>query len=151
MSSTQTYHLLVSGYRPNFSYLSFEPSTAKIKVLKDSPAPSKAGWLEQSITTPGVYYSLKEDPEDGEAVSIKVDEEGTVEITGRRKTNGAPAHSKLREKLYLGYMLMIAASSRHERWIWYHCSQRELLLSGVGVIPQLRTNSTKAERSYISP
>jgi hypothetical protein len=95
-SKSGSYHILASGYRPDYSYLSFEPATAKIKVVKDSPAPKKAAWIEPG-NTPGVYYSIKEDS-DGEVVCLKLDEEGEVEITGTRKTNGGPAHGELIEK-----------------------------------------------------
>jgi len=85
-----TYNLLLGGYRDDYTYVSFEPSTAKIKVIKETPAPKKAAWIEPSIKTKGSYFSLSE--EDGLAFSLKLSEDGSVEVGGERKTNGGPAH-----------------------------------------------------------
>ncbi len=93
-----TYNLLAGGYRNTFAYLSFEPSSAKLKLVSESPSPENASWIEASTTkfkAPSrVLYSLSEDAEKGVAVSLELKGE-EVKITQERKTNGAPAHSEV--------------------------------------------------------
>ncbi|WWD16055.1 hypothetical protein CI109_100480 [Kwoniella shandongensis] len=91
-----TYSILVGGYRPTFGLITFEPSTAKIKVVSESKAPEKASWIETSATKNGplassrILYTLSE-VDKGLAVSLKLTNDN-VEITGERETHGSPAH-----------------------------------------------------------
>lgn len=90
------YQILASGYRPNFSLLSFEPESAKLKLVADSPAPDSASWVEEAVKQSGpgkVIYSCSEGEKEGLAVSLKLDGD-KVEVTSSRKTRGAPAHSE---------------------------------------------------------
>jgi hypothetical protein len=121
LRTMSTYNLLLSGYRDTYSYVSFEPSTAKIKVIKDTPAPKKAAWLEPSLTKKGTYFSISE--EDGLAFSLGLEEDGTVKTGGERKTNGGPAHSTLIPLLHCCLVELTGCSSRYEGWIWYRRCQ----------------------------
>lgn len=86
------YHLLAGGYRETFASLTFDPFTAKLKVISESKSPKNASWVERSVKQPTVAYTLSED-EDGQAASLEIDKEsGDVKITRQRATNGGPAH-----------------------------------------------------------
>lgn len=93
------YKLLLGGYRSTFAVISFDDSPARIKLVKESPAPENPSWIEPSASaaqksTDGsqILYSLSEG-EDGLAfgLELKGDE---VTVTQKRKTNGGPAHGK---------------------------------------------------------
>ena len=90
-----SYHLLAGGYRTSFALLSFEPSTAKLKVESEPPSPKNASWIEPSSTkskgTEKVLYSLSEEPDKRMVVSLTLEGED-VEITEKRATHGVPAH-----------------------------------------------------------
>ncbi len=85
------YKLLAGGYRPSIATLSFDPSTAKLKVISESPAPKAASWLEPSNSSPKVVYTLSEDEGKGKVLSLDLDGEG-VKIGVERETNSGPAH-----------------------------------------------------------
>ncbi|WVQ78407.1 hypothetical protein IAT38_000493 [Cryptococcus sp. DSM 104549] len=93
-----TYSLLVGGYRPSYSILSFDPSASSqnIKLLSDSAAPENASWIEptRNKKLEDVLYSISE-AGDGKAVSLKLGGEGAgrkVEVTAERGTGGGPCH-----------------------------------------------------------
>lgn len=91
-----SYTLLVGGYRPNYTLISFDPSSAQLKVISNCPAPENASWVEPASLSEEkdgsrIFYSLSESQ--GKAVSLKIDgEEGTV--TSERDTHGGACHSK---------------------------------------------------------
>ncbi|OXB38344.1 hypothetical protein LQV05_006563 [Cryptococcus neoformans] len=92
------YKFLVTGYRPSLSIFSFEPATAKIKLVSESsPAPQKATWIEladpNSVPSQGparYLYSLS-DANKGSAVSLKLVDDH-IEITGQRVSHGGGVH-----------------------------------------------------------
>ncbi|WVO23518.1 uncharacterized protein IAS62_004873 [Cryptococcus decagattii] len=92
------YKFLVTGYRPSLSIFSFEPTTAKIKLVSESsPAPQKATWVEladpSSVPSQGTeryLYSLS-DANKGSAVSLKLVDDH-IEITGQRVSHGGGVH-----------------------------------------------------------
>ena len=94
-----TYSLLLGGYRSSISLASFDPSTAKLKLLSDSRAPKNASWIE-AASTPAtksadgnqVFYSLSED-EKGVAFGLELNGE-QVHFTQERVTHGIPAHGE---------------------------------------------------------
>ncbi|KAK8869679.1 hypothetical protein IAR55_000247 [Kwoniella newhampshirensis] len=92
-----TYSFLVGGYRPTLGLVSFDPATAKIKVVSESKAPEKASWIEiapskaGSLASSKVLYTISELDKVGKAVSLKLTDD-KVEITGERETQGSPAH-----------------------------------------------------------
>lgn len=120
-----TYQLLAGGYRDSFSLLSFESASAKLKLVSDSPAPKNASWLEPSPKSQGtdgrVVYSLSEDEEAGAGLSLLIKGD-KVEVTGKRMTNGAPAHG---ECVHMGYADF---SAYNEGRFWYCRSQRKVCL-----------------------
>ncbi|WWD01293.1 hypothetical protein V866_008236 [Kwoniella sp. B9012] len=91
-----SYTILVSGYRPTYTILSFDPSTAKIKIISDSPAPEKASWIEPAsqqhnpLQANRTLYSISE-TEKGLAVSLNLNDD-KIEITSQKETHGGPAH-----------------------------------------------------------
>lgn len=116
---TGSYNLLLGGYRSTFAYVSFDPSTAKLKVVEESPAPENASWIEAPLdpvvkTKEGhkVLYSISEN-EKGTAYSIVLKDDGKVEVGNQRQTNGGPAHG---EWVVGGRADMF--SSRAQRWVW---------------------------------
>ena len=90
-----SYHLVAGGYRESFALLSFDPSTAKLKVESEPPSPKNASWIEPSSTksqgTQKVMYSLSEEPDGKVVVSLTL-EGKDVNITEKRATHGVPAH-----------------------------------------------------------
>ncbi|KAL0254053.1 hypothetical protein I308_101432 [Cryptococcus tetragattii IND107] len=89
-----SYTLLVGGYRPNYSLISFDPSSAQLKVISDCPAPENASWVEPASLSEvkdgsRIFYSLSESQ--GKAVSLKVDGE-EVAVTSERDTHGGACH-----------------------------------------------------------
>ncbi|KAL7422133.1 hypothetical protein Q5752_002776 [Cryptotrichosporon argae] len=110
-----TYHLVAGGYRKSIALLSFEPSTAKIKVVSESPTPENPSWVElaggksqaYAPTEPVSVYSLKRElyrpggspktlfslseAENGAALSLELKDE-KLTVTGERATSGGPAH-----------------------------------------------------------
>ncbi|WVQ80284.1 hypothetical protein IAT38_002389 [Cryptococcus sp. DSM 104549] len=100
------YKLMVVGYRPTYTILTFDPTTAKLKTLSSPPIklisssipdPQKSTWVEVSSakTEDGsqTLYSVPEKPSGGAlAVSLKVTEEGEVEVTSEREFEGGPVH-----------------------------------------------------------
>ncbi|WVR05152.1 hypothetical protein IAU60_002164 [Kwoniella sp. DSM 27419] len=95
-----SYSLLVGGYRPDFSILSFDPSTAQVKVAQDSKAPEKASWIEAGpdgdLASSRNIYSISEVPDAGKAISLRLNKsDNKIEVTGERDTHGAPAHIHL--------------------------------------------------------
>lgn len=99
MTSAAPYNLLLAGYRSTFAYTSFDPSTAKLKVISESPAPENASWVEAPLdpvlkTDNGdkVLYSISENEKGtAYAITLKGDK---VEVGNQRGTNGGPAHSE---------------------------------------------------------
>ncbi|WVW82981.1 hypothetical protein I302_104997 [Kwoniella bestiolae CBS 10118] len=91
-----SYTILVSGYRPTYTLLSFDPSTAKLKIISDSKAPEKASWIEPAseqhnpLQASRTLYSISE-TEKGLAVSLQLKDD-TIEITSQKETHGGPAH-----------------------------------------------------------
>lgn len=88
------YTLLVGGYRPNYSLISFEPTSAQLKVISDSPAPEDASWVEPASLSEEkdgsrIIYSLSESK--GKAVSLKVEGE-KVTVVSERDTHGGSCH-----------------------------------------------------------
>ena len=89
ITSTMSYNIIGSGYRPDITLFSFDSTSAKIHKVSDSKAPENASWLEPGKE--GVIYSTSEVP-DGEVYSLKLKGE-ELEITGKRSTKGEePAH-----------------------------------------------------------
>lgn len=90
------YTLLVGGYRPNYSLISFDPTSAQLKVISDSPAPEDASWVEPASLSEEkdgsrIIYSLSESK--GKAVSLKVEGE-KVTVVSERDTHGGSCHGK---------------------------------------------------------
>lgn len=93
--TTMTYSLLLTGYRPTITHLTFDPHRAILHPTTESKSPENASWLEPSLAKPDVLYTLSEVPE-GKVYSLRL-KEGEVEITGEAETKGEePAHSALR-------------------------------------------------------
>lgn len=121
------YKFLVTGYRPSLSIFSFEPTTAKIKLVSESsPAPQKATWVEladpSSVPSQGTeryLYSLSE-ANKGSVVSLKL-LDNHIEITGQRVSHGGGVHSMLQKDLLYDKPAdkKRASSSCHERRLWY--------------------------------
>jgi hypothetical protein len=90
---SDTYSLLAGGYRDSLVLFTFEPSTSKIHVSSENPAPPNASWVEKSHKDPSIFYSLSEDEKAGKAVSLRV-KDGKVDVTSERYTNGGAAHGR---------------------------------------------------------
>lgn len=92
-----SYNLLAGGYRDTYASLTFEPTSAKLKIGKISPGPKNGSWIEPAATkstgVSSVLYSLSEDPKTGAAVSLELKGED-IKVTSERSTGGAPAHSR---------------------------------------------------------
>lgn len=92
-----SYNLLAGGYRDNYAYLTFESTSAKLKVGKISPGVKNGTWIEPSATKSNgpasVLYSLSEDSNTGAAVSLELKGEA-VSVTSKRETRGGPAHGE---------------------------------------------------------
>jgi len=86
-----TYNLLIGGYRKTIANLQFDPSTAKLKKVSESPAPKAASWLEPSTVLKNVVYSLNEDDSKPKVISLTIDGDD-VKIVSERGTNIGPAH-----------------------------------------------------------
>jgi len=95
-----TYQLLFGGYRKTFTKVTFDPATAKLKTVSESPAPESASWLEKpgdkvkDATSNQVFYGLSE-TEQGVAYGLEAEGAG-FKVTQKRETHGGPAHSELR-------------------------------------------------------
>ena len=93
-----TYQLLFGGYRKTFTKVTFDPATAKLKIVSESPAPESASWLEKpgdkvkAATSNKVLYGLSE-TEQGVAYGLEAEKAG-FKVTQKRETHGGPAHSK---------------------------------------------------------
>ena len=110
------YKLLLSGYRPAFTIVTFDPSAGTIKLVSESPAPKAASWIEPGKTDPKltnssgshVFYTTGKSSSDGQGgEGFRTDKDGNkgfmvslevkgdeVRITGQKETFGGPAHSK---------------------------------------------------------
>ena len=94
------YNILMGGYGPHVSYVTFDPSTAKIKVLKESPTPSKPSWIDPCVPLSALkvsgggqaFYTISE-VDDGTAVSLELNGE-EAKVTGKVKAHGSPAHGE---------------------------------------------------------
>ena len=95
------YNLLLGGYGSHISYASFDPSTAQIKVHKESPCPDAPSWLDPYVPLPTLktasgghaFYSIAE-IEKGQAVSLELKGQ-EVKVTGTLDLKGSPAHGTL--------------------------------------------------------
>lgn len=92
------YNLVLGGYRDTIPLVSFDPSTAKIKVVSETPAPEAPSWVEAAVKPAKgddlrVIYCVSENEKEGEVCSVTLRAD-KMEITSRRKTRGAPCHSR---------------------------------------------------------
>ena len=92
-----TYNLVFGGYTSNLTYVSFDPSSAKLKVEKQSPVPKNPTWIARSATeskgTSTILYSLSENEGKGIAISLEL-VGNDLKVTSQGLTHGAPAHGE---------------------------------------------------------
>ena len=106
-ASLTMYNLLIGGYGPHVSYVSFDPSTAKLKVHKESPTPKAPSWIDPSTPLPALktadggqaFYTISE-VDDGIAISLELNG-GEAKVTGKVKAFGSPAHSMFSVMFYV--------------------------------------------------
>ena len=99
-ASLTMYNLLIGGYGPYVSYVSFDPSTAKLKVHKESPTPKAPSWIDPCAPLPALktaegghaFYTISE-VEEGIAISLELNGE-EAKVTGKVKAHGSPAHGR---------------------------------------------------------
>ncbi|WVQ89383.1 hypothetical protein IAS59_003140 [Cryptococcus gattii] len=90
------YRLIVSGDRPTFTVLEFDPAHSALKVERNYPAPYNCSWLEkspfrqQSDSAVDKLFALSEGEEKGELFTFELDGKD-IKITSREPTLGAPA------------------------------------------------------------
>lgn len=94
------YRLIVSGDRPTFTVLEFDPAHSALKVERNYPAPYNCSWLEkspfrqQSDGAVDKLFALSEGEEKGELFTFQLDGKN-IKITSREPTLGAPAQCEL--------------------------------------------------------
>lgn len=87
-----SYSLLLGGYRNTIAHVSFDASSAKIKVISETECPKNASWIEPA-SDGKTFYTLSEDEEKGAAYSLQLKGEKVV-IGNQRDTPPGPAHSE---------------------------------------------------------
>lgn len=94
------YNLVLGGYRDTVPLVSFDPSSAKIKVVAEVPGPEAPSWVESAVKPASadkrVVYLVSENEKEGAVVSVTLSGD-KMDVTSKRKTRGAPCHSELGE------------------------------------------------------
>ncbi|KFZ06244.1 hypothetical protein V501_07588 [Pseudogymnoascus sp. VKM F-4519 (FW-2642)] len=108
------YRLLVSGDRDHFTTLAFDPSTKRLSILADYPAPFNASWVNPISLHNGIDYlvGLSEGEEAGSLYCFDINHaRESCKITSEQPTLGAPAHFlTLRDKSALALSTYLGGS-----------------------------------------
>ena len=87
--------LLISGDRPHFTTLSFNPRTSTLSIDANYPGPYNASWVEPASSVVGVdrLIGLSEGEDAGLLFTFEINHaKKTFTITSQQPTLGAPAH-----------------------------------------------------------
>ena len=95
------YNLLLGGYGSHIIYASFDPVTAKIKVVKEFPTPGAPAWIDPCIPLPSLktqsggqtFYTIVELGK-GQAVGLELKGQH-LNVTGAVDVTGSPCHGEV--------------------------------------------------------
>lgn len=108
------YRLLLSGHKPTFELLAFEPEptaqsgtapSASLRKVSTPAAPPSCTWIERSPTVPNVIYGSSETEHEVYSFVVERDD---VKVTSKRATGCTwPVHRE--------WVLRIVSARRHFR------------------------------------